>query len=146
MVNRIKRDNARQLLEKFLQGEITNDTFVNEYPPGEDDDRAIASVYEQLWGFWDDRETHALTDKHRLSPDAMALFERCIAFLGSDLEYEWPPTKSWSVSQFLLRFLGMRKRADAEAKKWTKEAERFGDLNAWPFIRKRDIEELSTRS
>jgi len=91
MINREKRDIARRLVEKFLAAEITNDDFVNDYPCREKDDRVIVAIYERLWGFWDDRRTHTLTGKHDLNPEARALFERCIAFLNSDLEYEWPP-------------------------------------------------------
>jgi hypothetical protein len=112
MINREKRDLARCLIEKFLACQITNDDFVNAYPCREKKDRVIVAIYDRLWGFWDDRHTHALTGKHDLDPEARKLFERCIAFLNSDLEYEWPPLEWRSLSQAFLRLIGLRRVQD----------------------------------
>jgi hypothetical protein len=139
MVNREKRDLARRLVEKFLVCEITNDDFDAHYPSREKDDRAVGAIYEALWGFWDDRHTHKLEGKYALDPKARALFERCIAFLDSDLEYEWPPIQRVSLSSGLLRMLGLHKIADKKANGWTEKMNRFGRLEVWPFIRAEDL-------
>jgi hypothetical protein len=139
MVNRGKRDLARQLIEKFLAAEIANDDFVDNYPCREKEDRAVVAIYERLWGYWDDRHTHKLTGKHELNPEGRALFERCIAFLNSDLEYEWPAIKWWSFSRAFLRKIGLRKRADDEADQYIGEMTGIGKFELWPFVREEDL-------
>lgn len=146
MVNRGKRDLARHLVEKFLAGEITNDDLVNDYPCREKDDRVIVAIYDRLWGFWDDRHTHKLTGKHELTPEARALFERCIVFLNSDLEYEWPPLEWRSFSQAFLRLIGLRRIADRRGDEWTQKVRKIGKWEVWPFIRKEDLGRRSVRS
>jgi len=146
MINRRKRDLARRLVEKLLAAEITNDDFVNDYPCREKYDRVIVAIYERLWGFWDDRRTHTLTGKHDLNPEARALFERCIAFLNSDLEYEWPPLEWLSLSQAFLRLIGLRRIADRRGDEWTQKVRKIGKWEVWPFIREEDLARASVRS
>jgi len=146
MINREKRDLARRLVEKFLAGEITNDDFVNDYPSREKDDRVIVAIYDRLWGFWDDNQTHTLTGKRELNPEAGALFERCIAFLNSDLEYEWPPLEWWSLSQAFLRLIGLRRIADRRGDEWTQKVRKIGKWEVWPFIREEDLVRRCVRS
>jgi hypothetical protein len=146
MVNRTKRDLARRLVEKFLSGKITNDDFVNEYPDPEKDDRAIAAIYDRLWGFWDDRQTHTVAGEHDLSPEGRAVFERCIAFLNSDLEYEWPPLKWRSLLQTSLRLIGLGRIADRRSDEWARKVRTIGKWEVWPFIREEDLARVSTPS
>ncbi|SRR6266849_2737105 len=136
MVNRKKRDLSSSLVRRYLACEITNDDLVNNYPIRERDDPAIAAIYDALWGFWDDRYTHTLSGKHELDPPARALFERCIAFLNSDLEYEWPPLVLRSLSQAFLRLIGLRKIADRRSEEWTQKTNSIGPWEVWPFFRK----------
>ena len=146
MVDRGKRDLARCLVEKFLACEITNDDFVNAYPCSEKKDRVILAIYGRLWGFWDDRQTHMLTGKHELNPEARALLERCIAFLNSDLEYEWPPLEWRNLSQAFLRLIGLRRIADRRSDEWTQNVRKIGKWEVWPFIREEDLAMWSDRS
>jgi len=138
MVNREKRNLARHLVEKFLAGEITNDDLTNAYPCREKSDRAIPAIYDRLWGFWDDIDTHKLTGKYELTPEEKALFERCIAFLNSDLEYEWPLLEWRSLSQAFLRLTGLSRIADRRGEEWTERVRGIGKWEVWPFIREED--------
>jgi hypothetical protein len=146
MINREKRDLARCLIEKFLACQITNDDFVNAYPCREKKDRVIAAIYDRLWGFWDDNQTHALTGARELNPEARALFERCIAFLNSDVEYEWPPLEWRSLSQAFLRLIGLWRIADRRGDEWTQKVRKIGKWEVWPFIREEDLVRGSVRS
>jgi hypothetical protein len=142
MVNREKRDLAGSLLKEFLACEITNDDFADGYPRDKQD-TAIGAVYEGLWGFLDDRHTHKLEGKCALDPKAKALFERCVAFLDSDLEYEWPAIQRVSLSSGLLRLIGLHKIADKKADEQTDKMNSFGKLEVWPFIREEDLARVS---
>src|SRR5438045_4147282 len=103
MINRSKRNLAAGLLRKFVATEITNDDFVNEYPRADRDDVAIGAIYEGLWGFWDDLDKDDLTKERNYDKATSALFERCIEFLYSDLEYEWPRIQRVSFVQAVMR-------------------------------------------
>jgi hypothetical protein len=138
MVNRGQRDFARRLIEEYMSCEITNDDFTNDYPTKEKEDRAIRAIYDRLWGFWDDLHTHRLTGKYALDSEARALFERCIAFLGSDLEYEWPPLEWRNLSQAFLRLVGLGRIADRRGEDWNEKVRMLGSWEVWPFIREED--------
>ena len=146
MVNREKRDLARRLVEKLLASDITNDDFANAYPCREKEDRVIVAIYDRLWGFWDDRHAHTLTGKHELNPEARVLFERCIAFLDSYLEYECPPLEWRSLSQAFLRLISLRRVADRRGDEWTQKVRKIGKWEVWPFIREEDFDRVSVRS
>ena len=75
-----------------------------------------------------DRHTHKLTGRHELNPEQKALFERCVAFLDSDLEYEWPAIQWASFSQAILRLIGLRRIANWRAGDWTEKKGKFGRL------------------
>jgi hypothetical protein len=89
---------------------------------------------EQLWGFYDDNRKMTL-DVRKMKPDAVPLFERCLAFLRSDLEYEWPDYSFRKTGMSYFRSLFNR---TAEAKRW-EEFEAAGDIKIWPFIRSVDV-------
>jgi hypothetical protein len=144
MVNRKKRDLASGLIRQFLACEITNDEFVDRYP-NPDRDRAIEAIIDALWGFWDDLHTHTLTARYGLNPQARALFERCVVFLNSDLEYEWPPLVLRSLSQSFLRLIGLRNIADRRSEEWTQKTNSIGPWEVWPFFRKEDCVKFTQR-
>jgi hypothetical protein len=67
---------------------------------------------------------------------------RCIAFLESGLEYEWPPSfpKPAGLTLTLMRVLRLRKKVEEREHLAIKELEQFGDLNVWPFVRDTDYQ------
>jgi hypothetical protein len=50
-------------------------------------DLGLSVIYDRIWLYYSGLHTHYL-DRASLSPDDLTLFERCIAFLQTDLEYE----------------------------------------------------------
>lgn len=139
MVNREKRKIASDLVARLLAGEITNDDFDAAFPRDENDP-ALGAIYERLWFHWDDRRTHTLTGKHAPADAARVLFERCRAFLDSDLEYEWPPKLNVApLSLLLLRALRLRKAAERREHEAEERIRSFGDVDAWPFLRAQDL-------
>lgn len=137
MVNTEKRKMARRLLQGFFMGEITNDDLENNYP-ADRDDAALGAIYERLWEYWDDRRARKIRPKDDLGDDACAVFERCIAFLGSDLEYEWPEIHWFSFSTGLLRLVGLGKLTERKGREYLNQIGEHGNLEVWPFIRERD--------
>ena len=138
MVNRTQRTVASSLVRKLLAGEITNDELESRFPR-DPADPALAGIYRRLWFFWDDRKTHKLTEAHALTEEGRQLFERCAAFLDSDLEYEWPSSIHMvPVSLILLRLLRLRKATEDRERKEIERIRSFGDYEVWPFLRTRD--------
>jgi hypothetical protein len=43
-----------------------------------------------LWLSWDDRFTHRLEGEYQLTDQQKSLFNRCVAFLQTELEYTGP--------------------------------------------------------
>src|SRR5689334_1845114 len=108
MVNRDKRNAAAVLIGRFLAGAITNDDFDAAFPYDRNDP-ALGAIYERLWFHFDDRRTHRLSGAHTPDERTGALFERCVAFLRSDLEYEWPARVFVApLALVLTRALGLR--------------------------------------
>jgi hypothetical protein len=127
MVHREDRDVACKLIEQLANGEITNDDFDEAFP-----------VYAQVW-FQYSRHTHKLVSKHGLNPEAKQLLKRCVAFLRSDLEYEWPDYKWIDPKRILLGLLGQRRKVERDFERF-KAAD---DFEVWPFFRVSDRENSS---
>ena len=138
MVNRQKRAIAKRMVEGFASGTVTSREMDGDFPRDKND-RVLAGIWERLWFLWDDLSNHTLTGEHSPTPEVRAMMDRCIAFLDSDLEYEWPPYRG-SLRLLLLRAFRLRKRAAEVEKRETEELAKFGDLEVWPFTRKQDWE------
>jgi hypothetical protein len=88
MIHPSERHIASRLLEQFFKGEITNDEYDNEYPV-RSGDAGLDVVYDRIWLYYSDLETHFLRQETLTLADRQ-MFERCIAFLRTDFEYEGP--------------------------------------------------------
>jgi hypothetical protein len=137
MVNREKRLLARRLIEGFAGGTVTSREIDADFPRDKVD-RALGAIWRELWFLWDDFRTHTLTGKYAPTSEQRALINRCIAFLGSDLEYEWPPSKGASLRLILLRFLRLHERARTLEAREFKELASAGEIEVWPFKRRKD--------
>jgi hypothetical protein len=138
MVNLEKRQIGRRLIERFLAGEITNDEF-NDMFPRDDADPALDAIYSNLWCYYSETHSHKLGGKYSLRPDAKDLFRRCAAFLGSDLEYEWPDYRWVSPKYALFRLFGLSKRVNEQFERFT----RHGSFEVWPFLREGDYRQVA---
>jgi hypothetical protein len=138
MVDREKRLEAATLLQRLISSEITNDDFENTYPLNPNDP-ALAAIYHRVWHLWDDRFTHKISVEHGLTEDGPQLVTRCLKFLNSHLEYEWPPS-SFKAPFYLvlLRLAVMQNRARRAEANEIRRLTSFGDVQVWPFLRGED--------
>src|SRR5579863_10551880 len=106
MIRRQERDLAASLLEQYWSGKISSDDLENDFP-FDKGDPALEGIYERLWFYWDSYHRQSYNDKQG-DPAVAALFQRGIAFLRSDLEYQWPlwGRKALKFDLALLRLLG----------------------------------------
>ncbi|SRR6266567_9541410 len=91
MVDALKRKRAVDLVRRFIDGQISNDEYDNDFPD-DTQDQGLLVVYDRLWFLYSDLRTHRL-DKNTLSSEDRKLIERCITFLKTDLEYDGPPLR-----------------------------------------------------
>jgi hypothetical protein len=140
MVDRHARDIAADVLRTFMQGSISNDEYERAFPKSKDDP-ALWAVHEQIWLSYSDLKEHTLTGKHALTDAGRAVFERCILFLQSDLEFQWPPPKI-RLRYAVLRLLGF----GWLLRRWEAEEMSIGDVEVWPFLKRAQYEELCRQS
>ena len=100
MVDKHSRLKALNLIHDFKHGVITNDEFVTAFPRS--NDAAIGAIGSMLWFCYDDLRQHRLTGKWALTLEGEKLFDRCILFLKTDLEY-YGPANLASISMALKR-------------------------------------------
>lgn len=89
MIDRDARNIGASVLREFMKGSISNEEYETRYPRS-DNDPALWEIYFQIWFLYSDIKEHKLTDKHTLNVEQSAFVERCILFLRSDAEFEWP--------------------------------------------------------
>ena len=137
MVNRHNRDIAADLLRQFTEGSLSNQEYEKKYPRSKDDP-ALWEIYVQVWFFYSDLKTHKLAGKHAPNEEQRAFLERCILFLKSDYEFQWPRQRfrPWDGILRLLGFKRTLKRQDESEMS-------IGDKDVWPFLKKAQYEEMA---
>jgi hypothetical protein len=143
-VDRKARDKFAELLRHFVAGQITNDEFENQAPLSSKD-LAIGEIWWiAVWPLYDDFEEHTLTEKYRVLDDERREIAKCVLFLKTDQEYQWP--RHSTLKQLLgdLRYLVSFGRVPVYSSKELLDAA-AGNLEAWPFIRLKDLETARRR-
>ncbi len=136
-MDRRARDIAAEALQKFMEGSISNREYERRFPRTKDDP-ALWAIYSHTWFCYSDTSEHTLTGKHALNDERHAILERCLLFLRSDLEFQWPPPK-FHPWYGILRFLGL----GWTLKRRAQEEMRIGDVDVWPFLKKAHYEKMS---
>lgn len=139
MVHRRARDIAANAVRDLMQGSISNREYERTYPTAKDDP-ALWAIYTALWFGYSDASEHTLTGRHALNDEDRALVDRCLLFLRSDLEFQWPPPK-FRLRYGVLRLLGLGQIV----KRREQEELSIGDIEVWPFLKKADYEEYRSQ-
>jgi hypothetical protein len=123
------RDKAAMLIARWLEGNVTNWEFEDEWPELSDD-RAVVDIGRALWRLYSDSPQSPLKPSN-LSSDELSVLRRCLMFLQSSARYEPVPYEEavpWKPGLFT-KLLGvkarpwetMRLKIDPERQQW------------WPF-------------
>ncbi len=134
MVDRNKRDEAAAVVRDLIDGKITNDQFVRQFPRSADDP-AIPAILKAAWMQFSDHRVHKLTGRDAPTPGLRAVLERSWLFLTTNLEFQWPPAKP-RFGRGLLKLIGFRGRFLAS----DEEYKSHGDFEVWPFLRRSDYQ------
>ena len=121
-----------------MEGSISNREYERRFPRSKHDP-ALWGIYSNIWFCYSDTSEHILTGKNELTDGAF--IERCLLFLKSDLEFQWPATKLrlWYP---LLRLIGLGRIVNRQVGKELS----IGDKEVWPFLKISQLEEMSRRS
>jgi hypothetical protein len=143
--------------ERAILDEITNGCLPEHYRGSSDagtDDPVVAPILEVCWGLYGDLRNHKLKGPDQLSTENLKIIARCILFLHTDLEYEWPPFDtrnpifSFSLVDFLIGILTLGQNIRNKRKGQLIAYEAFkksGDFDHWPFYRLSDYENHLTK-
>ena len=142
MVDRKARDAFAELLRHFVTGRIMNDEFEDQVPLSSKDLAIVEIWWIAAWPFYGDLYQHTLTGEYRASDGERREIAKCVLFLKTDQEYQWPRQTGLKKSLMYLLWLVSFGRAGYRAKKLFHAA---GDLEVWPFIRLKDLETARTR-
>ena len=133
MVNLADRQRVAELIRGLISGAVTNRQFELDYPIASPD-LGVREICTELWLYYDDFTEHSLVELYSSNPAARALLDRCILFLGTDLEYGWPPRIRFPSRRLrLLRMLRMAKSAERLEALELKRRNAVGDWDVWPF-------------
>jgi hypothetical protein len=172
MVNKERRKKLALHLRHLSVGLISNDAFesagmedvsdgwlpeqyyCSKLAKSGNDDPIIKPMLELCWGLYDDTRNHNLVKSDALTKEALKIIARCILFLQSDKEYEWPylnlnnPLLRFSLKDLILSVLtlGHHYRTKREEHiisyyEWQKS----GDYGVWPFLREKDYQDQLTK-
>tara|TARA_R110002072_G_scaffold65908_1_gene162880 strand:+ start:3187 stop:3696 length:510 start_codon:yes stop_codon:yes gene_type:complete len=135
-----------EAVRQFASGTISNDDLENRTTTLSASDSAIDAIDDLTWFYYDDFYEHKLRGRHRLSKVQRQMFARCVLFLRSDLEYEYPrnarscwvnPRSECSWIRSLFRSL-FRLTLDAAT---PSERPELIDDRIWPFKSRSDYNE-----
>jgi hypothetical protein len=105
MTNREQRKALSQALRRLVTGRMSNDDFDDLFHDGfeESEDAAVKEIAVFCYGLYssDTLLPYRLQGRHRVSAEVRQMACRCVLFLQSDLEYEWPPYRTEAGRQFL---------------------------------------------
>jgi len=165
MVDKERRKKLAFNLRQLSVGLISNDEFENNIADdvtdgwlpeqyyrsknAKTDDPIILPMLTLCWGLYDDTRNHKLIRGDKLTDKSLKIIARCILFLNSDQEYEWPyfdtnsPFFKFTIKEHLINTLTFgryyhRKRKELELAYI--EFQNFGDYEYWPFMKKVDYE------
>ena len=144
MVDRKARDEFAELLRHLVIGQITNDEFENRAPLSSKDLAIFEIWWLAAWPLYDDFDEHTLTEEYRVLDNERRKIAKCVLFLKTDQEYQWPRPNS--LKGLLMDLLGLVSlgRAGRHSTKDLLDAA-AGDLEAWPFISLKDLETARKR-
>ncbi|MGY0036213.1 hypothetical protein [Pedobacter sp. NJ-S-72] len=139
--------------ENDLMNDVTNGWLPEQYHRAKEaksDDPIIQPILELCWGLYSDTRSYKLINKDRLSEQSLKIIARCILFLQTDREYQWPgfentnPLIKFSLAeivQCILSLGGYYIVKRKEQKLAFSEFQKLGNFEIWPFLKQEDYDE-----
>lgn len=139
MIDRLKRDQAAELIAAFAIGAIDSDDLESEWPENRQD-HALEAVGSMLWLHYDDHRPRRMVGKEAATSEEQQLFDRYQAYLNTDLAYDWPEKNFIRLAGLgilvplsLGLLLPIDRMIKAKNAKIDAAMDAHGDLSVWPF-------------
>lgn len=130
MIDSGARKRAAEIARRFVEGQVTNFKFENNFPSSKDP--AMWAIEDTLWCFYDDFDEHCLTGKWAVPEETKSLMQRWVMFLYSSEEYGWPKISHPGVRPIEYGLFGkLFNRHNKQHDFLTS-----GEMEFWPFISK----------
>ena len=131
MVDRKARNQLIDAVDGLVAGRIDSFDFDAGVDCIQTDDMGVVKIRQAMWQVYDDLYRHTLTGKWALSDQQRKAVERCILFLRSNLEYQWPPQPLGNpLARLLVGIMTLGFIPRYFDKKWRA----CGSWEVWPFI------------
>ncbi|OQP57385.1 hypothetical protein A3860_39875 [Niastella vici] len=147
-------DFEEAVMDNVSDGWLPEQYYRSKLAKSDDDDPIIRPILELCWGLYDDTRNHKLIKSDVLTKDALKIISRCILFLHSDKEYEWPylnmnnPLLRFSLKDLVLSVITLghhyRNKREKHITSYY-EWQKLGDYDVWPFFRKIDYQDQLTK-
>jgi hypothetical protein len=147
-------DFEEAIMDDVSDGWLPEQYYRSKVAKDENDDPIIKPMLELCWGLYDDTRNHKLIKSDELTKDGLRIIARCILFLHSDREYEWPyfntnnPLLRFSIKDLIFSILTLghyyRNKREEQIISYY-EWQKLGDYDVWPFFRKEDYQTQLTR-
>jgi hypothetical protein len=142
-------DSKEAVTEDVSDGWLPEQYYRSKRLDSDLEDPIIRPMLELCWGLYDDTRQYKLTKSDKLSEQGLKIIARCILFLHSDKEYEWPYFNTnnqilgFSLKDLVLSVLtlGHHNRNKREEHMMScYDWQKLGEYDVWPFFRKYDYE------
>jgi hypothetical protein len=130
MVDRLARDAAAEALAGFASGRLSNREYEARFPRSRTDS-SLRAIYVAVWFTYSDIRDQVVGRELALSGQQCECLQRCIAFLRSDIDFQWPAPKFRLWYGLIRLFGGSRMLERMEDRQLA-----VGDRTAWPFLTK----------
>ena len=133
--------------ESNLMDDVTNGWLPEQYYRAKEakvDDPIIQPMLELCWGLYHDTRQHKLKGSDKLPDQSLKVIARCILFLQTDREYEWPyfdtnsPLFKFSLGEIILSILTLGQYYRVKRKEKEEaflEFQKLGNFDIWPFLK-----------
>ena len=130
MIDIASRRKAAEVTRRFIAGQISNRAFETAFPSSQDP--AISAIEDTLWCCYDDFEEHCLKGTWSVTEQTSSIMFRCLIFLYTDEQYQWPTISYPGVRPIKYGLFG--RLLNRHKKQHTFLT--AGDIAYWPFINK----------
>jgi hypothetical protein len=147
-------DFEEAIMDDVAEGWLPDQYYRSKQAKSDIEDPIIRPMLELCWGLYDDTRQHKLKKYDQLPEEVLKVITRCILFLHSDKEYEWPyintsnPLFQFSLQDLVLSLISLGQHYRNKKKEQLvsfEEWQKNGEYDLWPFIRQSDYEEMLTK-
>jgi hypothetical protein len=140
MIDLSARRAVATLLRRLASGRISTSEYESACAAIDSNDEGVRAVLDAGWSLYSDYKDYRLRGRDAPAPETIAAVARCVLFLKTDFEYEWPLRRP-SLLHLLIGLLTLGIAVRRSRERW----ERSGDYHVWPFRRYADYKRALAR-